>query len=144
MVKLLLKHLINILCQLPKIYTRISTMLVLYLIMKILFKCVSSNETEDITKSLKIKNSHGYNEILTRILKSSIYYISSPLTYICNRRKLSGTFPTRLKFSEVKRMFKKGNKKDTSIYLTIDLFRYLHHFQRFFKRSFIIEQVVCV
>jgi hypothetical protein len=32
-------------------------------------KCVSSKETEDITKSLKIKNSHGYDEISTRILK---------------------------------------------------------------------------
>jgi len=48
-------------------------------------KCVSSKETEDITKSLKIKNSHEYDEILTKILKSSIYYISSPLIYICNR-----------------------------------------------------------
>jgi hypothetical protein len=37
---------------------------------------------------------------------------------------LSGTFPTRLKFSEVKRMFKKGDKKDTFNYLTIDLVIY--------------------
>jgi hypothetical protein len=110
--------------------------------MKILFKCVSSEETEDITKSLKIKNSQGYDEISTKILKSSIYYISSPLTYVCNRMILSGTFPTRLKFSEVKRMFKKGDKKDTSNYLIVYLFRYLHHFQRFFEKSFIIVQVV--
>jgi hypothetical protein len=47
-------------------------------------KCVKSKEIEDINKLLKIKNSHGYDEISTRILKSSIYYISSPLTYICN------------------------------------------------------------
>jgi hypothetical protein len=45
-------------------------------------KCVSSKEIEDITKSLKIKNSHGYNEISTRILKSSVYYISTPLTHM--------------------------------------------------------------
>jgi hypothetical protein len=98
-------------------------MLILYLILKILFKCVSSKETEDKTKSLKIKNSHGYDEISTKILKSSIYYISSPLTYICNRMLLSGNFQRRLKFSEVKRVFKKGDKKDTFNYLTIDLFR---------------------
>ena len=54
-------------------------------------KCVSLKEIEDI-KSLKAKDSHGYNEISTKILKLSIYYISSPLTYICNRMLLSGTF----------------------------------------------------
>jgi hypothetical protein len=91
--------------------------------MKMLFKCVSPKETEDITKSLKIKNSRGYDEISTKILKSSIYYISPPLTcvLICNRILLSGTFPTRLKFSEVKRMFKKGDKKDTSNYRPVSL-----------------------
>jgi hypothetical protein len=57
-------------------------------------KCVSCKETEDITKSLKTKNSHGYDETSTKILKSSIYYISSPLTYICNRMLSSGVFPT--------------------------------------------------
>ena len=44
-------------------------------------KCVSPKETEDITKSLKAKDSHGYDEISTKILKLSIYYISSPVTY---------------------------------------------------------------
>jgi hypothetical protein len=33
------------------------------------FKCVSSTEIENITKSLKTKNSHGYDEISTKILK---------------------------------------------------------------------------
>jgi hypothetical protein len=65
-------------------------------------KCVSSIEIEDITKSLKIKNSHGYDKISSRILESSIYYISTPLTYICNRMLFSGIFPTRTKLSEVK------------------------------------------
>jgi hypothetical protein len=58
------------------------------------FNCVSSKETEDITKSLKTKNSHGYDEISTKILKLSIYYISSPLTYKCNRMLSSGVFST--------------------------------------------------
>jgi hypothetical protein len=74
-------------------------------------KYVSSKEIEDIAKSLKSKNSHGYDEISTKILKLSIYYTSSPLTYICNRMLSSGSFPTRLKFSEVKPIFKKGDKK---------------------------------
>jgi hypothetical protein len=70
-------------------------------------KCVSSKEIEDIKKSLKIKTLHGFVEISTKILKLCIYYISSPLTYICNRMLSSGIFPTRLKFSEVKPIFKK-------------------------------------
>jgi len=84
-------------------------------------KCVSSKEIEDITKSLKIKNSHGYDGISTKILKLSIHYISSPLTYICNRILSSGIFPTRLRFSEVKPIFKKGDKNDTSHYRPVSL-----------------------
>ena len=43
-------------------------------------KCVSSKEIEDITKSLKIKNSHGYNGISTEILKLySLHFFSSNL-----------------------------------------------------------------
>ena len=58
-------------------------------------KRVSSKEIEDITKSLKIKNSHGYDGISRKILKVSIHYISSPLTYMCNRMLSFGIFPTR-------------------------------------------------
>jgi hypothetical protein len=58
-----------------------------------------------------MKNSHGYDGISTKVLKSSIPYISSPLTYICNRMSSSGIFPTRLKFCEIKPIFKKGDKK---------------------------------
>ena len=84
-------------------------------------KCVSSQEIEDIKKSLKTKNSHGYEEISTKILKLSIYYISSPLIYICNRMLFSGVFPRRLKFAEVKPIYKKGDKNVTSNYRSISL-----------------------
>ena len=84
-------------------------------------KRVSSKEIEDITKSLKIKNSRGYDRISTKILKLSIHYISSPLTYICNRMLSSGIFPTRLKFSEVKPIFKREDKNDTSNYRPVSL-----------------------
>ena len=56
---------------------------------------MSSKEIEDITKSLKIKNSHGYDGITTKILKLNMHYISSPLTYTCNRMLNFGIFPTR-------------------------------------------------
>jgi hypothetical protein len=70
-------------------------------------KCVSSKEIEDIAKSQEIKNSHGYDGISTKILRLSIPYISSPLTYICNRMSTTGRFPSRLKFSEIRPIFKR-------------------------------------
>jgi hypothetical protein len=65
-------------------------------------KFTSSKEIEDITNSLTTKYSHGYDGISTKVLKLSIPYILSPLTYICNRMLFTGIFPTRLKFSKIK------------------------------------------
>ena len=48
------------------------------------FKSFSTNEIISIIKSLKTKNSFGYDELGPRILKISANYISSPLTHICN------------------------------------------------------------
>jgi len=45
-----------------------------------------------------------------KLLKISAAYICLPLTYICNKAILSGTFPDRMKFSVIKPIFKKGNK----------------------------------
>jgi hypothetical protein len=82
---------------------------------------LTSTETADITKSLKINNSHGYDEIPTRILKLSIYHISTPPTYVRIRTLSSGILPTRLKFSEVRPVFKKGDKPNTSDYRPVSL-----------------------
>jgi len=51
---------------------------------------------------LKIKESYGYDEVSTKILKISAPFISSPLSYICNKSMLSGTLPIRLKYAIVK------------------------------------------
>ena len=52
----------------------------------------------------------GYDEITTEVLKISSPFIVSPLTYICNRMLSTGTFPYRLKYSEIKPIYKKGTK----------------------------------
>jgi len=41
-------------------------------------------EIDKIIRSLKTKNSYGYDEIPTRILKLSAPFIIFPLTYVCN------------------------------------------------------------
>jgi hypothetical protein len=70
---------------------------------------------------LKSKNSYGYDEISTKILKASALYILSPLTYIFNKILQAGIFPDRLKFSEVKPLYKKGDKSELSNYRPISL-----------------------
>ena len=48
-------------------------------------------------------------------------FIVSPLTYICNRMLSTGIFPDRLKFSEIKPIYKKGDKKLITNYRPISL-----------------------
>jgi hypothetical protein len=43
------------------------------------------------------------------------------LSYICNKSTLSGTFATRLKYSVVKPLFKRGDKENTANYRPISL-----------------------
>ena len=99
-------------------------------------KYVSTTELENTVKALKIKHSHGYDEISTKILNSSICYISSPLTYIINKMLSTGTFPNRLKYSQVKPLFKTGENQ------IIDLSPYSHPFQRSLKRLFIKDYLI--
>jgi hypothetical protein len=81
----------------------------------------STKEIAKIIKSFQSKNSHGYDRISVKILKLSIPFIISPLTYIFNRSLSSGTFPTHLKFSEIKPLFKKGDRTNISNYRPISL-----------------------
>ena len=68
---------------------------------------------------MKCKNSHGYDEISSRIMKVSTPYVLSPLTYIFNKILSTGIFPDRLKFLEVKPLYKKGDKTEFSNYRPI-------------------------
>jgi hypothetical protein len=78
------------------------------------FNNTSSKEIKKIINSLKIKESSGYDEISTKILKTSAPCICSPLNYICNKSILSGTFPTQLKYAVVKPILKKGDRKNVA------------------------------
>ena len=71
-----------------------------------------------------MKNSHGHDGISTKILKLSLLYSSSPLTYKCNKMLATGIFPTRLKFSEIKPLFKKRDETNLSNYRPISLLTY--------------------
>jgi hypothetical protein len=57
------------------------------------FKLFSAQEIISIIKSLKTKDSSGYDEISTKLLKINASCISSPLKYICNNFISTGIFP---------------------------------------------------
>ena len=84
-------------------------------------KCTTTKEIEQIIKSLKTKNSYGYDEISTKILKISCSFISSPLNYICNKILFWGKFPARLKYAVIKPLHKNGDKCEMSNYRPVSL-----------------------
>jgi hypothetical protein len=86
----------------------------------------STYESEKIIKSLKSKNTSGFDEISNHIIKLISPIITSPLTHICNAALSSGVFPDRLKYAIVKPIFKKGSKLDISKYRPISLLTFFY------------------
>jgi hypothetical protein len=69
--------------------------------------------------SLKSKNSAGYDEIMSKILKAYASLISQPLSHIYNQSLYTGIFADCLIISVVKPLFKKGNKTSMTNYRPI-------------------------
>jgi hypothetical protein len=84
-------------------------------------KNTTTHEIDTIIHSLKCKDSHGYNEVSTRIIKTSAPHILSSLILILNKILSTEEFLKRLKFSEVKPLHKKGIKTELSNYHPISL-----------------------
>jgi len=85
------------------------------------FHQTSTNEINEIIKTFETKDSHGYDEISSGILKISTPYILSPLTYIFNKIHTLGIFPDRMKFTIVTPLHKKGSTKEMGNYRPISL-----------------------
>jgi len=93
--------------------------------------CTSTKEINKIVDSLKDKNSSGYDEISTKIIKISKPFIISPLININNKMLAQGVYPERLKFSLIKPIYKSGDKSSPSNYRPISL---LPVFSKIFKK----------
>lgn len=104
------------------------------------FNDMSTKEIETIIKSLKTKNSYGYDEISVKILKLSALFINSPLAYICNKAHSSGIFPHRLKFSVAKPVFKNDVRLSIFILRPISLLTSFSIFEMLYKTLFHINQ----
>ena len=77
------------------------------------WKCTTTEEIERIIKSLKTKNSYGY-EISTKILKVSCPFISSPINYISNKILFWDVQPDRLKYATIKPLHKNKDRCEVS------------------------------
>ena len=86
---------------------------------KMNWQYTSTYKIKKIIKSLKPKNTYGYDEISHYVIKLSSPYILSPLTYIYNAVLSSGVFPDRLKYALVKPIYKKDSKQEISNYRPI-------------------------
>jgi len=100
------------------------------------FKNTTTHEIGNIIHSIKSKDSSGYDEISSRILKISAPYVLSPLTFIVNKILSTGIFPERLKLNPYTR------KVTILIFLIIGLSHYLPHFQNLLKKLFIKDCIV--
>ena len=116
------------------------------------FNCTFSNfklmtlltkDIRNIIKSLNSNNSHGYDEILTKLLKLSFPFIRSSLTHICSKSLSLGIFPDRLKYSEIKPLFKKGDKHNISNYRPISILEkavYIQLYEHCSKHNILVDE----
>jgi pyruvate/oxaloacetate carboxyltransferase len=82
------------------------------LIPPMVFKTFSTQEITSIINSVKTKNSSGYDEISTKLLKISA-------NYICSKSMSTGIFPERLKYSIIKSLYKETRQT----HLTVDQYQ---------------------
>ena len=82
---------------------------------------VSEVEVMSIIKSLKSKETSGYDGISSKILKQCASTVIKPLTFICNLSLTTGTFPERCKLAIVRPIYKKGNQTEMNNYRPVSL-----------------------
>lgn len=72
-------------------------------------RALTEEDVLDLINKLKNSNSSGVDEISNTLLKTIGVYIVHPLTYIINLSLEQGTYPEKLKISNVIPLFKKGD-----------------------------------
>jgi len=101
------------------------------------FKNTSTQEMENIIKSIHGKNSHKYDDISTKVLKFSAPFVSSPINYICNTLLSKGTAHSRLKFLEIKPLHK--GRGDVINMFNYRPFSLLTSFSKIFEKGIYVQ-----
>ena len=82
---------------------------------------VNEDNINEAINRLKNKSSYGHDEISNKIIKSANNSLIQPLMLIINQMLLTGEFPSDLKISRVKPLFKSGDASLFSNYRPISL-----------------------
>jgi hypothetical protein len=82
---------------------------------------VTEGEIVNTIRSPKHKNSTGYDNISSKIIKCCAMEISKPLIYMFNYSLQVGICPERFKYSVVRPIYKKGDKTRMTNYRPISL-----------------------
>ena len=76
---------------------------------------------DNVINKLKNKSSCGYDNISNKHIKYAINVLTKPLTRLINQCLYTGIFPSQLKLSRVKPLFKSGDQSRFSNYRPISL-----------------------
>lgn len=98
----------------------------------------SPNEIMNIIRKFKLKKSSGWDEVPISILKHTSHIIAGPMSYICNSSFKEGVFPSKLKLSVIKPLYKKGCKNNMSNYRPLAL---LSTFSKIFEKL-VLERIM--
>jgi exonuclease III len=85
------------------------------------FEPAQNPEISKVIKSLKTKDSTGFDNISTRLLKFINNEISPVLCLIINQSLLTGIFPSKLKIAKIIPIYKKGDNMIFSNYRPVSL-----------------------
>ena len=85
------------------------------------FNPVSEECIANVITKLKNKSSYGYDNISNKLIKSAKNVLIKPLTLIVNQCLHTGIYPSQLKLSRVKPLFKSGDKSKFNNYRPISL-----------------------
>ena len=85
------------------------------------FNLVNKINVLQLINKLKNKTSYGHDSVSNKLLKLSKDILVKPLTLLINQTLSSGIFPSQLKISRVKPLFKSGDKSKFSNYRPISL-----------------------
>jgi retron-type reverse transcriptase len=85
------------------------------------FELVEPEQVIKIITKLQPKNSAGFDNLSTVLLKHIVPYIITPLTLSINQSLCTGMFPDKLKIARIIPLYKKGDIHDFGNYRPISL-----------------------